>query len=105
MRVIFVGITMFTVLWDNDGILMDTEGLFLTALERYRLRPDDCVVVEDSERGLVAATAAGLRCLVIPNDWTRYGHFGRALKILGRIADVPDEVFQLCRPGAGRPHG
>jgi HAD superfamily hydrolase (TIGR01509 family) len=71
---------------------------YLTALERHQLQPEDCVVVEDSERGLAAATAAGLRCLVIPNEWTRQGHFGTAWKIVAGIADVPEEVFQLSRP-------
>ena len=36
---------------------------YLTAMARHDLRPKDCIVVEDSERGLAAATAAGLPCL------------------------------------------
>ena len=33
---------------------------YLTALNRHRLRPEECIVVEDSERGLASAMAAGL---------------------------------------------
>jgi HAD superfamily hydrolase (TIGR01509 family) len=43
---------------------------YYTALERLGLTPDQCVAVEDSPRGAAAATAAGLRCLVIPTPLT-----------------------------------
>jgi HAD superfamily hydrolase (TIGR01509 family) len=65
---------------------------YLTALDRHKLRPEDCLVVEDSERGLAAATAAGLRCLVVPNHWTRDGDFRRATRVLSSIRDVPSLV-------------
>jgi HAD superfamily hydrolase (TIGR01509 family) len=78
---------------------------YLTALESHQLWPKDCVVVEDSERGLAAATAAGLRCLVIPNEWTRQGNFEAAWKTVAGIADVPEEVFQLSRPARPSQNG
>ena len=40
---------------------------YLKAMRLHGLQPDDCVVVEDSERGCVAAAAAGLRVLAVPN--------------------------------------
>ena len=66
---------------------------FLTAVKRYSLRPEECVVVEDSERGLAAATGAGLACLVVLSDWTRDGDFRRASKVLANIRCVPEEVL------------
>jgi HAD superfamily hydrolase (TIGR01509 family) len=68
---------------------------YLTALGRYRLRPEDCIVVEDSERGLAAATAAGLRCLVVLNHWSREGDFSNAARVLPSIRDVPTAVFEV----------
>ena len=65
---------------------------YLTALGRYRLRPGDCIVVEDSERGLAAATTAGLRCLVVLNSWSRDGDFGKATRVLPSIRDVPGVI-------------
>ena len=65
---------------------------YLTALERHGLRPADCMVVEDSERGLAAATAAGLRCLIVRSEWSKDGDFSKACKVLGCIQEVPDEV-------------
>ena len=44
-------------------------------MARNDLRPEDCIVVEDSERGLAAATAAGLPCLIVLSDWSRGWRF------------------------------
>ena len=62
---------------------------YLTAMARHDLRPEDCIVVEDSERGLAAATAAGLPCLIVLSDWSRDGDFSGAAKVLENIRDVP----------------
>ena len=63
--------------------------------EPYLLAPDNCVAVENSERGLAAARAAGLRCLVIPNDMTRACNFRGATAILPRAAAVLDALADL----------
>src|SRR4029077_14646917 len=68
---------------------------YLLALERLRMKADNCVAVEDSERGLAAARAAGLRCLVIPNDMTRACNFRGATAILPRAAAVLDALADL----------
>ena len=68
---------------------------YLTALRLHGLQPDDCVVVEDSERGCVAAAAAGLRVLAVPNALSKYGDFSSAYKILNSVRDVVDEIEKL----------
>jgi beta-phosphoglucomutase-like phosphatase (HAD superfamily) len=45
-------------------------------------------VVEDSERGLASAAAAGMRCIVIPRGLSRGGKFDDAWKILSDISEV-----------------
>jgi HAD superfamily hydrolase (TIGR01509 family) len=70
---------------------------FLTALKRHALRPEECVVVEDSERGLAAATGAGLECLVVLSDWTRGGDFRTASKVLENIRCVSEEVLRRAQ--------
>ena len=66
---------------------------YLTALARHDLRPEECIVVEDSERGLAAATAAGLPCLVVLSEWSRDGDFAGACRVLESIRDVPGVVL------------
>ncbi|MGE5176006.1 MAG: HAD family hydrolase [Hyphomicrobiales bacterium] len=65
---------------------------YRAALERSGLAPERCVVVEDSRRGLLAAVGAGLRCLVIPSEFTRGSDFTGAWKVLDRIEDVVPAV-------------
>ena len=66
---------------------------YLTAMARNGLRPEKCIVVEDSERGLAAATSAGLRCLIVLSEWTKDGDFRTAHKVLDGIREVPGEVL------------
>ncbi len=68
---------------------------YLTAMRLHGLQPDDCVVVEDSERGCIAAAAAGLRVLAVPNALSKYGDFSSAYKILNSVRDVINEIEKL----------
>lgn len=70
---------------------------YLTALARLGLAADRCIAVEDSERGLAAARAAGLQCVVIPSELTRSGDFSPAAAILGSIAEVPATLARLAK--------
>jgi HAD superfamily hydrolase (TIGR01509 family) len=45
--------------------------LFLLAAKRVGVEPERCVVLEDSPNGMMAARAAGMRCVAVPNRLTR----------------------------------
>lgn len=62
---------------------------YLTALIRLDIAADRCVAIEDSERGLASATAAGLRCIVIPGEMTKGASFRGATMILDSAAGLP----------------
>jgi len=68
---------------------------YLAAVERSGCLPEECVAVEDSERGLLAAKAAALKCLIIPTALTRGGDFSRADKVLRTIREVPSVLLSL----------
>jgi HAD superfamily hydrolase (TIGR01509 family) len=59
---------------------------YLRAVERLGVDPDRCLVIEDSERGLRSAKAAGLRCWVIPSGLTAGGSFGAADAVFDDLA-------------------
>jgi len=44
---------------------------FLIAAERLGVAPEDCLVFEDTEMGIQAATAAGMASVKIPQPWER----------------------------------
>ena len=63
---------------------------YLLAAERIGVAPADCLVIEDSERGLLAATRAGMRCAVIPRWLSAAGDFRGAWRVLPQVARVPE---------------
>jgi HAD superfamily hydrolase (TIGR01509 family) len=65
---------------------------YLKAVERAGVAKEACIVVEDSERGLAAAIAAGLKCAVIPSRLTAGRPFAGAYRVLGDIREVLDLV-------------
>jgi HAD superfamily hydrolase (TIGR01509 family) len=67
---------------------------YLAALARSGLGPDECIAIEDSERGLAAARAAGLRCVVAPRGLTRGGRFDGAYRLVGD----PRELLAALEP-------
>jgi HAD superfamily hydrolase (TIGR01509 family) len=62
---------------------------YLAALERFGATAGECVVVEDSQRGLQAAIAAGIDCAIVHNDFTASHDFSGARYRLGSIEEVP----------------
>ncbi len=68
---------------------------YLRAMEKCGYGPDECIVIEDSPRGLASARAAGIRCLVIPNDLTRGYPFTGSWRILSSSREVPAEIRRI----------
>lgn len=58
---------------------------YLLAADRLDLKPGECVAVEDTEHGVAAATAAGMRCAAVPSAMTRHHDFTRASHILAQF--------------------
>jgi len=72
---------------------------YLRAVERSGCRPDECLVIEDSERGLTSAKAAGLTCIVVPGALTRGCAFAGADKVLENLADLVPELHSESQRG------
>ncbi len=51
---------------------------YLTALKRFGASPEEALVVEDSNRGLCSAVAAGIDCAIIHNEFTKSHDFSNA---------------------------
>jgi HAD superfamily hydrolase (TIGR01509 family) len=68
---------------------------YLLAIERSGAPPDQCVAIEDSERGLQAAAAAGIRCIVIPTPLTVRSDFSAATRVVDRIDEIPAALLDL----------
>lgn len=62
---------------------------YVVAARRMGVDPSRCLVIEDTERGLVSATEAGMACVAIPNALTAGADFSRAVARLDSMSALP----------------
>ncbi len=65
--------------------------IYLLALERTGLAPDECIVVEDSHNGILAAKAAGLRAVATTNIYTENEDLSDASIVVTSLGDPDGE--------------
>ncbi len=64
------------------------------ALQHLELPASECIAIEDTHHGLVAATRAGLRTLVTTNDYTMGQDFRLAKAVVNHLGE-PHQPFEL----------
>lgn len=57
-------------------------------LKQLSLRADECILVEDTIRGLKAAKAIGMRCIIVPNELTKDAAFREADLIVNSLQEI-----------------
>ncbi len=67
---------------------------FLLAAQRLGAAPSDCVVFEDSPRGVLAAHRAGMKCIAVPNASTAGGDFSPATLIADTLQTIDIETIR-----------
>ena len=87
----------FTVLHEDVTRSKPHPEPYLKALDRLGLAPEECVVVEDSYRGLQSAKAAGVDCVVVHSHFSHYLDLSDATCIIDTIADLPQAVADLTK--------
>lgn len=65
----------------------------------------DCVVVEDSRNGLLAATAAGMACIVTQNALTEGEDFAEAALVVDSLGDPGEPARVVVNRSPARPAG
>jgi HAD superfamily hydrolase (TIGR01509 family) len=68
---------------------------YLAGMKKFGAKPSECVVVEDSARGLRSAIAAGIDCIVVRNEFTATHDFSGAKCIIDNIGELPAVLDQL----------
>jgi HAD superfamily hydrolase (TIGR01509 family) len=61
---------------------------YVTACRRAGVEPKDCLAVEDSERGVTSAAAAGLQVAAFPGQLNQGGSFTAARWRIDRLAEL-----------------
>ena len=69
---------------------------YLRALTLLGLAPQDCLVIEDSPRGLASAQAAGIGCIVIRSALTANCAFHGARHVVDSCQELGELLLSLC---------
>ncbi len=85
----------FVLTSDDYGGTKPSPEPYLRGLERLRVAAQDCLVVEDSPRGLQAANAAGIACIVLRHPLTREHRFDGAYRVVDSMAELQAEIDAL----------
>ena len=62
---------------------------YLAAIERFAIKPENALIIEDSARGLGSAVAAGIRCVIVKNEFTANQDFTAATAHIDALIDLP----------------
>ncbi len=80
--------------------------IYLMTAERLGAGAEQCVVVEDSNNGLCAATAAGMKCVVTVSGYTGEEDFSSAAIVLSCLGDPDGERCEvIANRSQARPQG
>ena len=72
---------------------------YLRGLERFGATAAETVVVEDSARGLNAALAAGIDCIVVANEFTASHDLSKATAKVATFRELPSTIRGLTSFG------
>lgn len=78
-------------------------AIYALALGQLAISPPDAIVIEDSRNGLLAAVAAGLRCVVTVSGYTTGEDMSEAVLVLTSLGDAGDPARVLANRGGARP--
>ena len=94
----------FAYLACHDGRLRakPAPDTYLDACEAVGVAPGDAIAVEDSFNGVVAARAAGMRVVAVPNGVTSAMDFSTADLVLSSLAECAlDDAIARLTPRSG----
>jgi len=66
--------------------------IFLLTAAKLKVEPNDCLVLEDSKNGVIAAKKAGMKCFMIPSTKLTKHESIEADKILESLGDVYSQL-------------
>ena len=85
----------FVLTFEDYSATKPSPEPYLRGLERLGIGAQDCLVVEDSPRGLQAANAAGIACIVLRHELTRSHRFDGAYRVVDSMAELQSEIAAL----------
>lgn len=86
----------FTTIVTGDEVVngKPAPDIFLAAAQALHVEPHECIVLEDAPNGVLAARAAGMRCIAVPNKHTRGLDLSLADEVAASLFAVRTRLFQ-----------
>jgi mannitol-1-/sugar-/sorbitol-6-/2-deoxyglucose-6-phosphatase len=70
-------------------------GVYLTTARRLQVAPTECLAIEDSLNGVLAAKAARMRCIAVPEPaWRADRRFVIADAIVESLTEIDQQLWQ-----------
>ncbi|MDB2562432.1 HAD family phosphatase [Sulfurimonas sp.] len=61
---------------------------YLAGMKKFNASKEECLIIEDSQRGLTSAVNAGIECVVVKNDFTATHDFSKADYKINTLKDL-----------------
>ena len=74
--------------------------IYQLAKDKLALPASECLVIEDSRNGMLAAIGAALPCLVTTSTYTKNEDFAGAVAVVPELGDPPDPTITIEDLGA-----
>ncbi|OHB80727.1 MAG: hypothetical protein A2Z25_02885 [Planctomycetes bacterium RBG_16_55_9] len=71
--------------------------LFLYVADEMNAPVEECLVIEDAEKGILAADAAGMKSIAVPNEHTASNDFSKATLVLDSLEQVNCELIDQLK--------
>lgn len=90
------GLRYFEVICAGDSVpnKKPAPDVYLSALGALQLPAKQCIAIEDSPNGLLAAHAAGIRTVVTPGIYTRGENFSEAAQVIDDLGSAEFAVVE-----------
>lgn len=70
--------------------------IYFYALDQMNLQATECLALEDSDNGLLAAAGAGIITVITVNDYTRDQDFSGAAVVVDQLGEAGEEIEVLA---------
>ena len=68
---------------------------YLAGMKKFNATKDECIIIEDSQRGLNSAVNAAIECVIVGNEFTKTHNFSKATYKIQSIKDLPTLLNSL----------
>lgn len=72
--------------------------IYNLTIERLGIPASECLVIEDSRNGLLAANSAGIKCIITTNTYTKDEDFSEADLVVDSLGDLKNRISIISNP-------